>query len=202
MKNLLIVLLLLAVFVLWAMLWTQKDASPQESLLPQETGWESNRESVGALKQYRLDSAGLTFAYPANFYLVKREVGSLSKPQTSIVLVLDTKENRDLLAGKIQEAREGPSNVSIDIYSNPQKLSPSTWAETETTWKLGSKKLSPIIISDLSGVSFDWSGLYAGKSAIITKGDKTYVFSVTWSSLDDPILSAFSKIISTAQISN
>lgn len=153
------------------------------------------------IKMYRGADEGLTFYYPSLYYLRENEAGSATRPQTALVLVEDTKENRDLLDGTTQEPREGPTSITIDVYSNTQGLSALEWAKQDTNWNIGSKKTTDVLVGGREGVSYTWDGLYPGKSAIVAIGKKAYVFSVTWNSPGDRILVDFEAVLKSAVFS-
>ncbi len=153
------------------------------------------------IQTYQNAASGLTFYYPSLYYLREREVGTQKKPQTSLVLVEDTQVNRDLLDGKTVEAREGPTSITVDIYHNQNGLSASEWAKNDTNWNLGSKKTKSVMVGGREGVSFDWDGLYKGKSAVVTVGKRVYVFSVTSMDPGDRILIDYEAVLKSAVFS-
>lgn len=135
------------------------------------------------------------FKYSTDLYLKERKVGTSNKPQLSIVMVEGTKENIDLIEGRSTDVREGPVNITLDVYQNENELSPTEWARQDTNWNIGSKTTSSIGVAGEPGVFYSWSGLYEGESIIITKGKFAYVFSVTWMGPEDKILRYFDGLL-------
>lgn len=167
----------------------------------QEDGVETFRDCVAAEAPlidtaiYGSEVYGISFAYPTMYYLHEREAGTPERPQGSIVLVEDTQENRDLINGVSTEPREGPTSITIDIYENPNQLSALAWAERDTNWTISNRATTTVAVGGFEGVSFSWDGLYAGKTVVVAAGDKAYVFSVTWMTAEDRILTDFDAIL-------
>ena len=135
------------------------------------------------------------FEYPENLYMKEQE-GVLGKSDLSMVLVEGTKENIDLIEGRYSgPGREGPTMISIDVYKNEKMLSSEEWAKQDVNWNTGDKEVSFIKVNGIQAVAYSWSGLYEGENVIITKGQKAYVFSVTWMNPEDQILKDFDMIL-------
>lgn len=162
---------------------------PQPGMAPQETS-----------ERYMNDDYGVSFSYPKGYYLREHEAGTSDRQQTAVVLVEDTQENRDLLDGTATEPREGPPSITVDLYQNPEKLSAKDWIAHDTNWNKDIDVLSEVVVGGKPGVAFPWDGLYAGRSMVITSGDKAYVFSVTWMTSEDQINKDFAKMLSTVSI--
>lgn len=164
-----------------------------------ETTYADCMSADAAMKTYRNDDMGISFSYDPLYYLKEREVGTKERPQTAIVLVEDTNENRAILDGVSTEVREGPTAITVDIYENDRGLSPLAWAEQDTNWSTGMKTTEPASVGGESGISFLWDGLYPGKSVILTKGTKTYVLSVTWLTPEDRIRVDFDALVASVR---
>ena len=150
---------------------------------------------------YGSDTYGISFAYPTFYYLRESEAGTAERPQGSIVLVEDTEENRNLLDGVSTEPREGPTSITIDIYENPDQLSALAWVERDTNWTISNRATTTVAVGGFEGISFVWDGLYAGKTVIVAADGKAYVFSVTWMTDQDRIISDFSALLETVGFS-
>lgn len=136
-----------------------------------------------ALKKDRYESStfGISFEKIDNVYIKENKNG--------ILIVEDTEENRDLLDGKTTVAREGPTSISIEIYANPEYF-PNLYLANNGT--------STEKINGEEGIGYTWSGLYEGKTIVVTKGNQNYAFSVTWLTKEDKLLKDFEKLIDTA----
>lgn len=138
---------------------------------------------------------GVSFAHAPDLLAFEREAGTPERPQLSVFLTEDTQENRDVLEGKTTEPREGPRGISVDVYQNPDRLSASEWVRMDTNWTVATSEAVPVQVAGREGVMFTWSGLYEGRSVIITAEEKAYVFSVTSMGGDDRILSDFEQVL-------
>lgn len=147
---------------------------------------------------YANQDFGLAFEYPSNLYLKERtDVGS---PLLAVVLVEDTQEHRDLLDGKVTDAREGSIGITVDVYENPGNLSASDWVKNDTNWVVANSTAEPITVGTHEGVTYTWSGLYEGKTVVLTQGTKAYVFSVTWMDPEDQMVRDFEMVLNSFSI--
>lgn len=154
-------------------------------------------EKKQTIASYTSVPAALSFEYPKGYYVLEKQVGSETNPQTAIVLVEDTEENRNVVNNVTDEVREWPTMITIDAYLNTKGLAPEVWAQQETTWKVSDKVLRPAIIGVSPAVQYNWSGLYEGTSTIVTSGTHAYVISVTWMTADDQIRKDYSALLQT-----
>lgn len=186
-----LVLLVLGGYLLYQ---SQRGSVPYENI--DITSDEIPKGKVG-MSLYENYLYSFKFEYPANLYMKEREPNTSDKSQLSIILVDGTKENIDLIEGKPTPAREGPTGVTIEVYENDKPSAPEEWAKQDSNWSIGNKQLSNVMVGYEKGVSYNWSGLYEGKSVIVTQGNVTYVFSVTWMSPEDQILKDFDMILAS-----
>lgn len=149
---------------------------------------------------YSNDQYGISFEYSLGYYLKERDAGTAKRPQLSLLLVEDTQENRDLLEGRITEARDGPVSITIDAYPNPDRLTAEDWVRADTNWTVRTSEAAPIGRGQITGVTYSWSGLYEGKTVIVTEGVRAYVFSVTWLEPEDPILTEFDAVLGSVEL--
>jgi hypothetical protein len=189
MKNsLLTILVILVLIMVGIAIFKTKDPTPTQNIV--------------GLKTYAADQSKFSFKYPANYYIEEHEAGTVAKPRHSIVLVEDTVENRDLLDGQSTIPREGPISITIDVYANPSKLAAADWIKEDPNWTIRTSELTPQTVGAETGVSYSWSGLYEGRSTVVTRGDLAYVFSVTWLSPTDSIITDYNLLLSTVEFAN
>jgi hypothetical protein len=155
--------------------------------------------AAAGMHAFTSDELGVRFRYPDLYYLREAEVGTAARPQRAIVLVEDTQENRDLLDGVPTAAREGPTSIMIDVYANPRDLSARDWALAQTNWIARAGPLTPVEVAGEAGISYGWDGLYAGRSAIVTRAGHAYVFSVTWMTDQDRILEDYEALLASVR---
>ncbi len=154
-------------------------------------------EKKQSMVSFSSTPAALSFEYPNGYYVLEKQVGTETNPQTTIVLVEDTEENRNTVNNIVEDVREWPTMITIDAYLNTKGLAPEVWAQQETTWKVSDKVLRPALIGTSPAVQYDWSGLYEGTSTIITSDTHAYVVSVTWMSSEDQIRKDYVALLQT-----
>lgn len=156
-------------------------------------------EQKASMKVYSNADLSLSFEYPSNLFLYERnDVGTEANPQTAVMLVEDTQENRDVLEGRSTEPREGPTGISITVFENPQKLNAADWVTNDTNWTVANSSATPVTVNGREGVSFTWSGLYEGRTVIVTTDTHAYAFSVTWMTPEDQIIRDFDMVLNSA----
>jgi len=153
-------------------------------------------EATENVRTYSSPAHGISFHYSPSLYLKEVETPS-SRPLLSVVLVEDTIENRDVLEGRSTIAREGPVSITIEVYPNPDELPAEDWVRSDTNWTVRTSEVAPIGRGQITGVTYSWSGLYEGKSVIVTEGSRAYVFSVTWLTPEDVVLAEFDRLLAS-----
>lgn len=156
--------------------------------------------SKASMVPYSNVEGALSFEYPSNLYIKEVKGGEKNPPKLALVLVQNTQENRDLLDGKITEPREGPTSITIDVYDNKTKLDAKAWVTKSTNWVIANSATTTVTVAGMSGFSYTWSGLYEGESVVLAKGDKAYVFSMTWLDPNDQIVRDFDMILNSLVI--
>lgn len=156
------------------------------------------QNSKASMVPYENADYALNFQYPSNLYLHERsDAGTPERPQLALFLVADTQENRDLLNGVTTEPREGPTGITVDVYQNPENLSAADWAQKDTNWTVANSSAEPVTVNGREGITYNWSGLYEGKTVVVTNNGKAYVFSVTWMSPEDQILKDYDMVLNS-----
>lgn len=192
--------LVVIALLFWGGFWfytSQKSVTPLEKKLDNIdiVSEEIPKGKVG-MSMYENYLYNFNFQYPQNLYMKESDSENANKSSISLVMVEGTKDNISLLEGTYSgPTREGPTQITIDVYPNEKKLSAADWAKQDTNWKISNKETSYITVGGIQGVSYSWSGLYAGESIILTKGTETLVFSVTWITPEDQILKDFDTIL-------
>ena len=152
-----------------------------------------------SMVRYSNADLSLSFQYPSNLFLYERnDVGTEAAPQTAIVLVDDTEDNRAVLEGRSTEPREGPTAISITALRNTQKLNAADWVKNDTNWTVANSAATPVTVNGHEGVTYTWSGLYEGRSVVVTTDTHVYVFSVTWMTPEDQIIRDFDMVLNSA----
>jgi hypothetical protein len=155
-------------------------------------------------KDYVSKDFNLKFKYPEGYYMKDRmDLTNPALKQLAVVLVEDTERNRDLLDGKVTEATEGPTSITVDVYPNPNNLEIQEWLKQNTNWLASfSEKSTEIEVGGEKALTFNWDGLYAGKSVVLSKNNMAYILSVTWITPEDKMIKDFDKILNNIKFSN
>lgn len=148
---------------------------------------------------YSSPEQSLSFTYAPTLYLQENK-NPAGRAVLSLVLVEDTEENREVLDGRTTVPREGPPTITIEVYPNPDKLPAEDWVRADSTWTVRTSDAAPIGRGQITGVTYSWSGLYEGRSVIVTKDTRAYVFSVTWLTEEDRLLEEFDRILSSVTL--
>jgi hypothetical protein len=147
------------------------------------------------VRSYESEALGLRMELPAGYYLHEREPGAPGQPHGSLVLVEDTQENRDVLAGLAPLGRETPVGLSVEVHANPAGLPLAAWTDEHTSWMPEPPRLSPASVGGSPALSYDWDGLYRGRSVVVARPGRVYVFSVTWMTEGDRTLAHFGPLL-------
>lgn len=185
-KIIIAVLVVLAGFALWRFVGVEEN-----------TGKVTETTST---EVYTSDEYGISFAYPNLYYLNVQDNSTGERKQVDIILVEDTPENRAALNGETP-GREGPTAITISLYQNNlDKLSAEQFVKNnvDSNYKLGNGTLVSTTKGILEGVEYTWSGLYEGKSFVVSRPDYVYMFSVTRLDSSDRILQDFDALVSSA----
>lgn len=149
--------------------------------------------------EYNSAYLGVSFVYPRNYFVLENDLSTGEREQHSISLIEDTPTNRALVSGELQ-GTEGPTAITVEIFQNDLDSYTSETFIEETNFT--NYKLSPtgdwalMNVGGDIGTSFQWSGLYEGRSVVVARPDWVYVFSVTWLTPQDAILSDFESVLS------
>jgi hypothetical protein len=159
-----------------------------------------SEESARELKTY--SSKELSFQYPAKYFLEEKIVNEAQRFHKRIILTEDTEENRLVREGKTPP-REGPVAITVDVFQNnldKMTLMQFVTGTNDSNYKLGAGKVSTTTIGSLEGLEYFWSGLYEGRSFVLSSKDFIYHFAATFMNYNDAILHDFETIIGTVNL--
>lgn len=162
----------------------------------------ASEENTADVTAYTNEEFNIAFTYPSTLFLSERDAGTTARSQLALFLTEDTEENRDVIEGRNTVPREGPTGITVDVYQNPEQLSSRAWVQTDTNWTIANGGATDVTVAGNEGVTFTWSGLYEGRTVVVTKGDKAYVFSVTWMTPEDQILRDFDTVLNSVQLTD
>lgn len=152
-------------------------------------------------RTYVSDTLGIKFDYPSNYILDEKNTGSPERGRYTITLIENTPGNQDLISGKVQG--EGPVAITIDIFQNDlDKYTAEKWimGVNDSNFKLGNGETASTTVGNMKGLEYSWSGLYEGKSHVISTSNYIYMFSVTRMTPDDQILKDFDALLNSVVI--
>ena len=153
------------------------------------------------MKTYSGGLVGLTFRYPAHYFLEEKTIGNAERWHYAVVLTEDTEENKQVREGNAP-GREGPTAITIDSFQNDiDRMSLLDWVRgtSFSNFKLSDGTYRSESISGTSAVRYDWDGLYRGDSIALSQGDAIYLIQVTYLTPDDQIRKDFSEILKTLE---
>lgn len=151
------------------------------------------------VESYANERWALSFDYPLGYYLRERGDETPAGPQLAIVLVEDTPTNRAIVEGRATEATDGPTAITIDAFANPARLDAAAWMEQSTNWRAAIGEPGEMRLAGTDGVTFEWDGLYRGRSVVVAREDSAYVLSVTWLTPQDPIVADFERVLQSVR---
>jgi len=153
---------------------------------------------------YLSEEIGLSFEYPADYFLEKRTLGTGERLQYAIVLAEDTEENRRVFAGE-EPGREGPPTITISIFQNNlDNYTTNGWIRgtSFSNFKLSDGVLRETTVDGEPALAYGATGLYENDNVVIARGDFVYMFTVFYLSEDDRIRADFSKLLDTTRFLN
>lgn len=138
---------------------------------------------------------GISFEYPEGYVvtdgLVEGETGRY-------VITLVRSED----SGP-RENGEGPTAVTIDIYSNAATTSLAEWLETPASnLGLSNGTYASTTVDGIEAVNYRWSGLYEGETTAFLHDDRIIAVSVTYLTIEDENIGTYQDILRSMQIDN
>lgn len=164
-----------------------------------------NNNEVPAIKTYTSQKLGLSFSYPASYFVEEKNIGNGEREIYQIELTADTQENRLVREGKTPP-REGPTAITITNYQNNlDNLSVEQWVKNtnDSNFKLspdGKIENTSLIQGSHQALSYKWSGLYEGKTTVFTHSSNIIAVSVTYLTPQDPIISDYTKLLDSMAV--
>lgn len=146
---------------------------------------------------------GITFDYPATYFFIERDLSTPSRERYSLVLIEDTPEHRELVAGRSPVAREFPPAITLDLFRNePNAETGEQWVKdaADSNYRLSADAaLMPVMLGGVPAVAYRWDGLYAGESRVLARRGVIHMWSVTALDRQDPIVRDFNGILDTVR---
>jgi|CXWL01.1.fsa_nt_gi hypothetical protein len=157
---------------------------------------------VTSPKEYTSPALGISFEYPALYFIIEMEQGGANNTH-AIILAEDTEENRDVFAGK-SPGREGPPTIGVYVYALPSGETLESWIRNtnESNFSISHEKvLIPTTVAGLSALSYTWSGLYEGHTVGVVSGGKIFLFTENYLTQEDRIRADFVGVLKSVKFS-
>jgi hypothetical protein len=145
---------------------------------------------------------------PADFrengYISSEYGFSFTKPEGYNIVEATSPSDRrhSIVMSRMQDSiipvdGEGPTAITIDIFPNPQATSAATWvrANTISNFNISTTPLKETSVSGASAVSYEWDGLYKGRSVAFMHNGSVILISGTYNVVADQIYNDFDKVI-------
>jgi hypothetical protein len=154
-------------------------------------------------KEIWFEKFGVRFIEPENYFLIEKATPSGERLHTTVILAEDTTENRALFAGE-RPGTEGPPTVTIGIFQNDlDKYTTEGFIEGTnfSNFKLSDGKLTETTLGGESAFRYHATGLYENENVVIARANFVYMFTVSYNSPTDPIVSDFERLLESVQFS-
>jgi hypothetical protein len=151
--------------------------------------------------EYSSNELGISFSYPAKYFLEERTINTAERLHKTIVLIEDTPTNRELIKGEVPS--EGPTAITIDVFQNNlDKNTAKQFIEGNafSNYKLGNGEIEEGTLGNLPAYRYFWDGLYRGESVVVANDNHIYMFSATYLEETDDIRSDLYEILDTVKI--
>lgn len=146
-------------------------------------------------ERYTNQTLGLSFSYPSEYVLQEAERGNGERRHYSIVLIRKSDST-------VPENGEGPTSITIDAYQNNlDKMTLTKWLNTGVSnYKLAKGAAVQRTVAGKEAITYEWSGLYEGKTTALLHRDNVLAFSVTTLAPNDTHLAVYESVLRSLQL--
>lgn len=186
-KKLIVLIIAIVVLVLCYFLFVRRD-----EVKPVPVGYEEySNEEIGISFEYRVEPSGYI---PIENEVSGKEIFSLS--------LFDIGAYEELIAS--EDPREGPTAITVQVFERSPQTSLLEWLETEdaSNYNLGGMDGRAIEASAVTGLSYNWSGLYEGRSIALPYADGVVILSVTYLTSNDTIINDYVEFLDSVELIN
>lgn len=145
-----------------------------------------------AMVQYSNDAYGISFAHPDSYGLEGRDM--TINGEVVHLLTLTPK------GVTIPEYGEGSTAITLSIFELSKKTSLEDWVHSMTNTypkPQGGFSYTERVVDGTRGVSYTSTGLYESDNIALMRGNRIYVFSVSWLTRNDIILKDFDTVLAS-----
>lgn len=141
--------------------------------------------------------ANVELAYKEGYGVYEKTKSPYTKTLNTVVWYENTEANRNFFIGGPNAPAEPPVTMTLDVYDNPNNLSPKELLQGDVPYMFVEGEGQPVTLAGKEARLFTWDGLYKGRSVMVNHNNLTYVFSVTSLSPMDVILRDFDLLLSS-----
>ena len=175
---------------------TQKNNSTDSAQPP------SDNQSTET-SEFASSKTPLRFSYPSGqggYTLIQPPITEQDEPGLLEALVLfRTHEYEELLQS--EGGREGPPSINVLVFSFEGQTTEEWLVENSLFTNYQENNVQEIQIDGKAGVSYDWDGLYQGRTVAVAHDGEIYIFTGTFfSGVEDDRQSDFANLLATVEI--
>jgi hypothetical protein len=136
---------------------------------------------------------GITFEVPDGYRVMEMSYGASNRH--SIIL-----SKADI--STIPEGSEGPTAISFDIFTEPSSETIEGWVRDNniSNFNLNGGSFERVSVDDTSAISYNWDGLYRGRSIAFIHRDNVVIVSGTYLEEGDDVYLAFDRVVSSIRL--
>lgn len=152
---------------------------------------------------YSSPELGLEFTYPAGpdgFVLQEISLVDLNSNELRNIVLWQTNDYASLDNPPI--GGEGPPNITIQVFKNPEKQLPTAWAMESTAYSnINLKTSEPVeyVLNGAQAVRYPADGLYPSDNVIVAHGDNIFVFHGMYLTPDSVLRRGFEPLLQSVR---
>ncbi len=155
------------------------------------TYWEKKADAPAEAggKTYTSEEYGFSFEYPEGYVLTEQETAE----GYAVVLVLEEDATPRVDS-------EGPISINVNVYSGNADRALLEWLTNDIHSNYDPLRVhTSTTVGDLPALTYEWSGLYEGKSVAVKNGDDIIVFSRTRIAMEDKTVADFEPLVESVK---
>jgi hypothetical protein len=151
----------------------------------------SGKSAEDTRAAYQNQTLGVTFKYPTSYQLQERDIEINKAPVHFITLAQTT---------DVPQGGEGPTAMSVTVFTLDKPVPLADWLHSMqnlTPAPTGGYDYQETTVAGEPALAYSATGLYESDNVAVARGNRVYVFSVTWLTRQDPILKDFDNLLKT-----
>lgn len=152
----------------------------------------SDEERVEA-QTYSSRDHDFTFPVPKGYSYIEAKDPTSGRES---IIVSRTKDK------DVPEAGEGPTAVSVDVFTKPSSLDPQAWVRSNnvSNFNLAVGDMGETSVDGVEALAYEWDGLYRGRSVVFEYNGNIILISGTYLETSDPIYKYFDEVVSSFEL--